>query len=383
MTCDGGAPTGSAVITCDSGDASIGVSVGDTFVLGTASSGLGAQTDCVITSGGVTQHVSIHTSCSKLLESNDVYGALMVKRWSCDGPLSDEPTEGGDDGQNDVCNCHPSCLTFQYSQSNCSTTTQDQSGKFQCSEGDSSISDVCECHPRSMRFTYVGGECAISNAQSGKATCNGGVVTEAATIMCTSGDSFSNVAINDVIELGGSSWLGAQTTCTVMHGSISTSISLQTISIHTSCSKTLAAGDVFGALRVDSWDCGYGDGFVPAPLELLGHEQVKISASSALNVTTLQEGDHFTLGCSESRLPAQSDIYVESQNFSQHLSVRDPRYTLFLFLPIRSLVNFHILSFPRACGLLCPHHPALDPLTAQTALSNYTVHSGPLYCALK
>ena len=145
--CSGGSPSGAATISCDSGDVYEDVNVGDVFVLG--GSRLGAQTDCTITSGGETQMISVHTSCSQSLYSGDIFGAVKVMGWDCDGSEGSDESEQDDEG---VCDCHPECLEFSYTGNDC-TSTHDQGGKLGCEgavsgdvtiEGDTTVSTLSE-----------------------------------------------------------------------------------------------------------------------------------------------------------------------------------------------------------------------------------------------
>lgn len=187
------------------------VDIGDALTLGAGSSKLGSETTCTIGQ----QTVEIHTSCSHPINVGDIYGALKVTGFR---------NEGGINSITDGC-----------------TAPAPFSGCDACFFGGE------KSKATAISFRYIGGF-ALTNTQEGKATLTGDYMEGAASISC-SGAAFANVALDGTFTLsqgsGKQDQLPAETICT-----INSQGGRQTVKIHTSCSKTLAIGDIFGSIVV-------------------------------------------------------------------------------------------------------------------------------------
>jgi len=214
LLCEGPAVDGPVDIECDSGDVFTGVQPGSDVTLTSSGGKLSAQTTCMITGSGGAQMLSIHTSCSKLLRTKDQYGAFVVKDWACQGssPVVDPDTT--------VCNCRPDCIHVEYTGGSCDATTHDQEGKFLCSGG------------------ALNGTISVSTAAS-VSMADGGV---------SAGGVFGIGCQGERVD--------ANTDLVLTDGSGAT----QTMTLHTSCSKRLAVGDVYGALTIADFTCADGGG---------------------------------------------------------------------------------------------------------------------------
>jgi hypothetical protein len=111
----------------------------------------------------------------------------------------------------------------------------------------------CQGKVQEMKFEYTGEACAepLANDQSGKATCSGDPGgMEPVQIINQEGSSApgdESLFVGDIVTLTpGGSTFPSQTDIDVVEGGQT----LQSVSIHTSCSKPLSVGDVFGSLRL-------------------------------------------------------------------------------------------------------------------------------------
>ena len=95
--------------------------------------------------------------------------------------------------------------------------------------------------PTSLMFEYVGGG-IITNRQDGKASVSGASVSSTATIS-GGGTSKTGVTVGDQFSLSTNG--GSSSSFTISGGG-----GTQYITIHTSCSKALSTGDIFGGLKI-------------------------------------------------------------------------------------------------------------------------------------
>ena len=193
------------------------------------------QTTCTLTCGSSVQTVSIHTSCSKPLFVGQDFGAIEVSNFpgSCGGsspappPALPTPQECPLDWLDDVdvCDCVPSPAP---------PIPPPPPSPVCGSDG--------KTRPNTLTMRYVGGN-QITNTQNGKATVSGSNNGGAATVVCQGTTAASNIAVGTTFQAP-----TQQATNTIC--AVSTASGTQTITIHTSCSQPLNAGDIFGSLQL-------------------------------------------------------------------------------------------------------------------------------------
>lgn len=141
----------------------------------------------------------------------------------------------------------------------------DDSSSFNCLADDSSevVSECeiltpsqseCDGKLKAIEFKYVGGDCsATTNNQEGKCQCNGdaGANDGISIVMTKDADKVTvspskNIQLGDVISIVADKEIKAETQFKIVkNGKV-----LQTLNIHTSCSKPLRLGDRFGSMEV-------------------------------------------------------------------------------------------------------------------------------------
>jgi len=189
------------------------------------------------------QSLVIHTSCSQNLNVCDEFGSMKL--------VSLTTSEGG----TATCGGAP--------------PSSDSSA---CELPDNPVGTVCESRPVAIAFEYTGRACEdpLDNPQAGKngkakAKCSGDLDgDEGVTIQYTGKDPskftlepMGPVSIGTEIRLTatGRRNLHADSNFLIMKDSQT----LQMLTIHTSCSKTLALGDEFGGLRVIEFETEDGE----------------------------------------------------------------------------------------------------------------------------
>jgi hypothetical protein len=172
------------------------------------------------------QKIKIRTDCSKPLSCDDQFGSLKL--------IAFETTLGG------VIDCNPDPIE----------------GTLCAAEG-SPIGTLCDDKLVEVVFEYTGADCVVplGNDQSGKAECNGDPAGAAPVSVTYTGKSPGDVTVSPAAGI----LIGQEVRVTATgtdHLKASTKLliadtgTLQSLEIHTSCSKPLALGDVFGALTV-------------------------------------------------------------------------------------------------------------------------------------
>jgi hypothetical protein len=133
----------------------------------------------------------------------------------------------------------------------CSSGTTTPTPSDNCVVPESPAQD-CETlgKPTSLTFRYTGGGCAASNnPQSGKATCSGSINPNVAVfVRSANGYTISPTVVQPGESFTVSGGFDAQSGFTLSNNVAGGST--ETLSIHTSCSQPLAAGDVFGSLTL-------------------------------------------------------------------------------------------------------------------------------------
>jgi hypothetical protein len=204
-----------------------GITPGDEVRITIAGDKFPAQTEFTLVGDPGTQKLGIHTSCSKPLSVGDYFGSMhLIELTSTEGGTASLPG-------NDVAE---------------GTT---------CLAPESDPGTRCDSRPVEVVFEYLGDECAnpLSNSQEGKATCNGAIGgVDPVNIAYTGKDQnkitvspASGVKVGDLVRVtaSGRKELHADTKLQVRDTGV-----LQEVKIHTSCSKPLYLGDVFGAFKV-------------------------------------------------------------------------------------------------------------------------------------
>ena len=113
---------------------------------------------------------------------------------------------------------------------------------------------------QAITFTYTGASCSdpLDNPQEGRATCTGDPAAAEPVSIAYIGkdpDKFGvtpggeSIQVNGTVtvEAIGRSTMHADTRLEIRQGGVV----LQTVNLHTSCSKSLGVGDIFGALRIE------------------------------------------------------------------------------------------------------------------------------------
>ena len=189
---------------------------------------LRAHTKLEIDGPGGTQNLEIHTSCSKALRCDDVFGSLkLVEITTTNGgtTVCTEPDPNG-----------TQCV-------------QQIAAPFSCQDKIASIS-----------FEWTGEACQspLPNPQEGKAECSGDTAgAEPVSVIYTGGDSdkitvdpASDIDIGESFSVTatGRDDLKAETKFTVTDaGGV-----VQSVNMHTSCSKSISCGDEFGGFKITS-----------------------------------------------------------------------------------------------------------------------------------
>jgi len=108
----------------------------------------------------------------------------------------------------------------------------------------------CEGKVIEAVFEYTGGNCSDStNPQEGKATCSGDLDgAEPVSVFVTKDADTVSVSPSSGIEVGDT--VSFLATSDVLKSSLEFDIGAQSLAVHTSCSKALNVGDVFGGMRL-------------------------------------------------------------------------------------------------------------------------------------
>ncbi len=146
---------------------------------------------------------------------------------------------------------------------NCLTTDSESDPVSECVVPASSQSE-CDGKLKALVLKYVGGDCsATTNLQAGKLQCNGdaGLNESVQIIITRDADKVSvvpggeSITIGDEFAIVADSELKAETMFNIVRdGAV-----LQSLNIHTSCSKPLRLGDRFGSVEVVALDMKDGD----------------------------------------------------------------------------------------------------------------------------
>ncbi len=205
---------------------STGLEVGDRFEILPAIGRSKLKADTKFNIGG--QELTIHTSCSKTLNAGDQFGSVKVIEFESEKgglatiPPPPDPSQtmcvGPNSPEGTLCTGKLVEVVFEYTGKDCVTPLGNpQGGKAACS-GDLAMADP-------VKITYVG--------------------KDADTISVT--PDTMTVKIGDEIRLTatGRDKLHADSLFEISDGGF-----YQELAIHTSCSKPLALGDEFGALKV-------------------------------------------------------------------------------------------------------------------------------------
>lgn len=217
-----------------------GINVGDLIrVTATGRDDLHADTKLQILDTTVLQELKIHTSCSKPLFLGDVFGSLrLVEFTDKNGVTSSELAQNPTDPVSE------------------------------CSLASTPPEPHCDSKVEVLNLSYVGGDCSdTTNTQGGKATCSGGSAGEPVRVVAFNDgsllvDTGLSVALGDTVALNaadvGRTELKPNTDVEVYDAA---DMLIHSLTIHTSCSKPLNLGDVFGAFEVESLHTT-GGGFV-------------------------------------------------------------------------------------------------------------------------
>jgi hypothetical protein len=244
----------------------------------------------VIGPGGVTQSLTIHTSCSKALRCGDQFGGMKL--------VELESTLGG------IADCTP--------------PPEPEGPETACTGAGFPEGTSCDSRPLEVEFEYTGSDCQdpLPNPQGGKAKCNGDPGDAVGLVSVTytgkdpgkiTVDPASNIDVGDVFRVTatGRDELHSNTKLLIADAD---SIE-QSLEIHTSCSQPLALGDEFGALKVIGFttkDGGTKELADPgAPIFLDSCEVPLVPptphcTSKVLELQLAYIGDEFGLGCSVS-----------------------------------------------------------------------------------
>jgi hypothetical protein len=234
--CEGstGAATATVVVTKDASkidvSPSTGIAVGDEFAVAASAAESKGELPSSLkldVIGTGTQKLEIHTSCSKPLNVGMEFGSLRLVELTT--------TQGG------------------------TVTDEVTPVEFldMCELPEAPPPPHCTTKVLGLTLRYLGGDCTVSNAQDGKASCDGPALAGDASVVITKdGDKVSatpasgiavgetfTIAKNDGKELGKEAKFDA-----------SDGVGSQSIKLHTSCSKPLNLGDRFGAFEVFALD---------------------------------------------------------------------------------------------------------------------------------
>jgi len=208
------------------------VGVGDQFTVATNDGKkFKAETEFDVRQGSATlQALNVHTSCSKRLTVGDRFGAVrLVQMTTESGDVVNEPAPpvASDDcalvGSTGECDGKATRLTFRYLGGSCAETTNQQNGKLDCS------GDPAGAEPVQIIVTKDASKITVSPATE--------TITVGDLVTLTADKEFKADTVFDIRQGGGT---------------------LQSLKIHTSCSKTLAVGDIFGAMQVVTLDSTKG-----------------------------------------------------------------------------------------------------------------------------
>ena len=180
-----------------------------------------------------------HTSCSV-----PVYVGQVLRYASGDLKLTSFVTNLFDDSICAAFTTAPKCVADVADCPKCNVCGTLGAGRI----GKGTKSNKGKVRITTITMEYVGGNATASNMQDGKASVTGSAVSNAtAYISCTGADT-ATVALGGTFSVPIS---GANTMCSINNGT-------QSITAHTSCSKSLAVGDRFGALVVASFGLDSG-----------------------------------------------------------------------------------------------------------------------------
>jgi hypothetical protein len=203
---------------------SSGIVIGSQISFSGSGGKLKASTEFDV-SNGENQSLAIHTSCSKVLNVCDQFGSMKLVLLTT--------SEGG----TSICDDAPPNQTSSA-----------------CELPSDEIGTLCESRPVEVVFEYTGEDCKdpLANDQNGRAECSGDPAGASdVSVLYTGKDpgDFTLSQIGNEIRLTatGRSELHADSHFLILDSNGST---LQSLTIHTSCSKRLALGDEFGALRL-------------------------------------------------------------------------------------------------------------------------------------
>jgi len=248
-----------------------GVFLGDIVEATAANAGqneFGTQTDIVIDNG--LEDITLHTSCSKPLAVGDQFGSmLLVELTTTNGGTVVLPPQLPDNG-----------------------TGSDTS---ECTIPAPPPAPHCDGKIKTIDFRFIGGDCTqTTHDQDGRFSCSGAVNVPVIGITCFAGsDVFydsagANVTPGDVITVSaahaGETQLPTQMDCEITDEFDNV---LMTLSLHTSCSKPVNLGDIFGALEVFGLDTT-GGGVIGLATEVFySYKITNHSDFAAVNVTAV------------------------------------------------------------------------------------------------
>eukprot|EP00038_Savillea_parva_P007893 m.173164 g.173164 ORF g.173164 m.173164 type:complete len:427 (-) comp13652_c0_seq1:554-1834(-) len=211
---------------------------------GTFTVNLGSGTtelECTVSCSDVSQLVDVHTSCSKALFVGQDFGAFQVSDFpgvcsAPSAPVSPSPAK--------------SSKGKSKGKSSKGGSGSNPNGPCGCGDG---TNEAVDGRPDVVQFALVGGPATGGmTLQSGKGGSTGGDITAVCGpifVVCQNRDTDEVIFPSQVIPFGSTFNVNTgritKTVCVV-----SCTGAAQTVDIHTSCSKTLAVGQDFGALEV-------------------------------------------------------------------------------------------------------------------------------------
>jgi hypothetical protein len=214
--------------------------VPDAFVVSRVDGEFKASTKLQIQGPDDDQSLTIHTSCSKQLNVGDVFGSLtLIQLTTTAGGTATLPDPNQEattcvaagDGPGTSCDSRPFEIIFEYTGDSCAATTNTQAGTLTCA-GDPAFADP-------VSVVYTGNDPADITVSP----MSGIGVNSLFALTATGRDELHSNSPLEITDAGGV---------------------LQSLSIHTSCSKPLALGDQFGSLRVIEFS-SEDDGTVTLP----------------------------------------------------------------------------------------------------------------------
>lgn len=224
---------------------SVTVSTGTVITVNTNEA---TETECTVSGCGGSQTIDIHTSCSQDLFTGQSFGALQVDSFpgQC-GAISPPPPSPPQECPTDFLDTVDVCVCIPR------PAPPPPPGPPICQDRN---------RPSQITALYIGGN-QLTQDQEGKASVQGGTPTGPATITCQNQQVGSNVNIGQTVVINTNQ--ATETVCTVVSGGQS-----QRIEIHTSCSKALNIGDIFGSIQlvcagVGCSGTGVGGGLVGCP----------------------------------------------------------------------------------------------------------------------